>query len=646
MLDPILDEFRVYLESIELRRPQIPFISNLRGNWITDGEATNPKYWVEHLRNTVQFGKGVRCLLNSQEYQLLEVGPGRTLSSLASLQLQKAANQLVVASMRHPDEDGDDYSMMLTALGRLWQHETEIDWSAFYAAQNHRIATLPTYSFDHTVCWIEPGKGREARRMRHEELSDCIYQTVWAAQATKACPASVVGWCVLLLCGESGFPQQLCSSLQSLGAEVIELRLSNRLSTQQGNYSVRVDAGDDYVHVLDALSKAGKRISHVVHALALELIAEPNEAYTGSGLPAEPERDQKYIFDSLFYLAQAIGNEDWAPQWLALTVGAQCVAGESMGTSLQGLLYGALPVIAHEFDIHATVVDLPVSVRNVAADKLAKRVIALLSTREQANAERSSSTIESNLSNSADFALRGNQLFARQYHRAIFNGQPVESLREGGCYLITGGLGGLGLAAAEAMAVQAKIKLVLLSRRKLPARGYWDTLIEQQAGEADVLQRIKQIEASASELLIRDCDVTDLNALRALASKLGPINGIVHTAGVLDDSLLSLKGLDAAHLVLQPKVQGSLALAQAFDLQALDFLLFYSSTSAFVGLPGQFDYAAANAFLDTFAASLQQQGVNAISVNWPAWQDIGMAARLAAGGLSPQQAPGRPVDHP
>src|SRR5262249_38064547 len=119
MMEPILGLFTERVRKIALRPPKIPFVSNLTGTWISAAEATDPAYWARHLRHTVRFADGARTLLQEPGRILLEVGPGRTLSTLAR-QCGAAAGHLTIAALRHAQDQQPDLAVVLTALGKLW----------------------------------------------------------------------------------------------------------------------------------------------------------------------------------------------------------------------------------------------------------------------------------------------------------------------------------------------------------------------------------------------------------------------------------------------------------------------------------------------------------------------------------------------
>ncbi len=648
MLEPILQPFGDYLRSVKLSAPNIPFVSNLTGDWIKDSEATDPNYWVQHLRQTVRFSDGAGRLLQGDKYSLLEVGPGRTLSSLTAMHPNKNMQHTIQSSLRHPDEDIADLPFMLAALGRLWQGNTRLDQSGLFAEQGRRRVSLPTYAFDHARHWVEPGQSLAAGGLtRREQPEEWFYQPTWQRLPQLSPLASLNGENVLLLAGQHELNQLLLNTLQNNGANVVDVRVGDRLQLNSTPMTVRANNSDDFLHLIDKLQQAEGTISRVIYSLALDL----DVRCSLSSL----QKQRPLVFDGLFYLAQAVGNEGWEHQqkWLVITAGGQQVAGEPIGSPLQALLAGPARVIPHELtNIDCVTVDLALDQAAKPDEKLAQRLYAELAT--------------SSGNSSAAIALRGAGRFALSYQSMALNNTrdapscssdnaefkddstSTAPIRDHGVYLITGGIGGLGLVAAETLAQQAAVKLVLVARRGLPERQYWQALIDQQAVEAPTLSRILALENSGAQVQVLQGDVTDVDSMRAAMAQVeqqwGSVNGIIHTAGIIDDELIQLKEIEQARLVLAPKVEGTLVLQELFDIPALDFFVLYSSSSAFSGLPGQVDYAAANAFLDSFAHSFEAG--NVVSINWPAWKDVGMAASIADGSSQRYQPAGRPVDHP
>ncbi|MEO1369400.1 MAG: acyltransferase domain-containing protein, partial [Acidobacteriota bacterium] len=161
MMDGILEEFTALVASIPMRAPQIEYVSNLTGTWITDEQATSPDYWADHLRGCVRFSEGVATLLEDPHTVLLEVGPGRTLATLTQKQLRgmdSKDSSLTVTSMRQPKDQTGDTEMLLRALGHLDAAGLTIDWETFYASETRGRVPLPTYPFERQRFWVQKYK--------------------------------------------------------------------------------------------------------------------------------------------------------------------------------------------------------------------------------------------------------------------------------------------------------------------------------------------------------------------------------------------------------------------------------------------------------------------------------------------------------
>ena len=155
MMDPVLAEFGAVVAQVALHRPRLPLVSTVSGTWLTDAEATDPQYWTQHLRRTVRFADALETLFQQDAPLLLEVGPGRTATTLAR---QQAAGRplTALASLPEPQNDDGPYPALLDALGRLWLHGLAPDWPAFYADHPRQKVWLPAYAFDRQRCWAEP----------------------------------------------------------------------------------------------------------------------------------------------------------------------------------------------------------------------------------------------------------------------------------------------------------------------------------------------------------------------------------------------------------------------------------------------------------------------------------------------------------
>ncbi|WP_306750755.1 type I polyketide synthase [Saccharothrix yanglingensis] len=217
---------------------------------------------------------------------------------------------------------------------------------------------------------------------------------------------------------------------------------------------------------------------------------------------------------------------------------------------------------------------------------------------------------------------------------------PV-SLRPDATYLVTGGLGALGLEAARHLCSRGARRLVLTSRRGLPPRSTWDE--QHDAATRRAIGVVEELESQGVSVLPLALDVTDADAARAMLTpdflRMPPVRGVVHTAGAVRGRLVDDLDEDAIRETLHAKVLGALVLHELFPPGSIDEMVLFSSTAPLVVLPGCTAYAAANSFLDGLAAHRRHQGGNTTSIAWTVWRDTGMG-KLTADGLQSMVAQG------
>lgn len=232
-------------------------------------------------------------------------------------------------------------------------------------------------------------------------------------------------------------------------------------------------------------------------------------------------------------------------------------------------------------------------------------------------------------------ALRGSATLVREmYPHRLEQVEQGANIRANATYLVTGGLGGLGLATAAFIAAKAKARVVLSGRSALAPRAEWHALATQgDAPDAARYAALLDLAGKLDSLEYVACDIADPRQADALLADLRnedrPLRGVFHLAGVAGDGFLLRKPFDRFDAVLKPKLDGLRNLYQASARDKLDYFVSFSSVTALTGGEGQGDYAAANAFMDTLAWQGALDGRRCVSVNWPGWLEIGMAARFA-----------------
>jgi acyl transferase domain-containing protein/thioesterase domain-containing protein/acyl carrier protein len=628
MLEPILSEFERFCRPIAFQRPKIPFVSNLTGTWITDAEATDPAYWVRHLRNTVRFDQGARSLLASGSRALLEVGPGRTLASLCRQQPKKAA--VVATSLRHPNEAASDVAFLKESVGRLWVAGIEIDPARFFPADSQRRVSLPTYPFERQRYWIDKGVQAVPSNSltRRPDLGQWFSAPSFLRSApSEHLPAEELRKPWLVLMDNSPLANAIVERLRASGARVSTVVSSGHFA-ERGELSFAIDPASpaDYSKLMEALREQDAVPAHVVHLWALA--SRPRRLFGSSGGDADLaawERGSIRNFYGLLFLSQALAFEVDQVRLTAIGTAIEALPGETELHPEKAALMGVCRVLPREMPgASCSVLDVVVPPAGSKAEALlADRLVGELSSRKR----------------DPLVILRDGGRWVQRFDPLMLEPAPgVRTwLRAGGVYLVTGGLGGIGLEVMEHLARHAKARLVSVGRSPMPQESAWDRWIQdhgQEDGTSRRIGRVRALQALGAEVMLATADVTDRDAMAEVvaeaARRFGRINGVFHCAGVLKDQLIALRAPETESAVLSVKAKGALVLQSLFIDGDLDFLVHFSSVSSILGLPGQVDYTAANAVLDALAKANTARGsqTRTVSINWNAWREVGMLATL------------------
>ncbi|WP_306422153.1 type I polyketide synthase [Nostoc sp. CHAB 5715] len=262
LMDEIIAPFLDAFAKMNLRSPQIPFISNVTGDWITSEQATNPDYWATHLRHPVQFANGVTELLKEPNRILLEVGPGKTLTTLAK---QQTHTQTILSSLRHPQETQSDIAFLLQTLGQLWLAGVPIDWSGFYAHEQRHRLPLPTYSFQRQRYWIDPPTlsdtlsfpplPRGDERGEYASPSDWFYIPTWERSLSRPLvDLNEQRQCWLVLADNYGVGTEIIHTLQNAGHDVIIVTPGEKYEQPAyRTFTVNPQEKQDFVDLLEDL---------------------------------------------------------------------------------------------------------------------------------------------------------------------------------------------------------------------------------------------------------------------------------------------------------------------------------------------------------------------------------------------------------
>jgi acyl transferase domain-containing protein len=667
MLDPALERFGAFLRKMRLSAPTIPIISNRTGKLLKPEEARSPEYWVEHLRNTVLFGDGIGTLLEQPGRVFLEVGPGRVLSSLARNHHAVVQGQAFIGSLPHPDDDTPDDETFLGAYGRLWAAGVPLDLARAQSSLGQRIS-LPTYAFQRQKYWIEQKAQAAAqesvpypKRLSEERW---FFAPTWRAHHPDV-ETDHAHHTWLVFVDETGLGKQVVQALRGLEDEVIEVLAGDtyaKLSDHE--YRLAPEHGTDgYESLIRDVHASGKTPDRILH---FWLLSEGEVFRPGSSFF---HRNQEVGFYSLLFLAQALAAAE-LPTRLHISVitrGMQKVGDARLLYPDQATVLGPCKVIPRELP-GVTCASIDLEPRELPAQKVRGQLWRRFATPNgqnangagRAHASAQDDELEQLLLElrmppaNGEVALSGDARWARRYEPIPAPRPEKPQIRAQGVYLVTGGMGGIGLAIAKNLAEHDKAKLVLVNRTPLPPHEEWDEWLERRPAddESARIRTVRQLEALGAEVLVAAGDVADLDRMSEIVqetkTRFGALHGVIHAAGVLEDAPLGAKRQASVEAVFGPKVYGTLVLDRVLKQEPLDFFVLFSSTSTAIAAAGQVDYVAANAFLDAYAEKARAAGRNVLSLAWGVWAEVGLAASAAEklGGDQSMQGRGAPCVYP
>ena len=482
--------------------------------------------------------------------------------------------------------------------------------------------------------------GEGAQRTSVDNLDNCLYTFQWQPKkltaAITSTPASPVSW--LIFTDKGGVGDALSALLGARGERSILVARGQSYEQIDGeHYRIRPERPEDIRRLFEASLRSDQpRCRGVLHLWSLD-VAPPEETTVASLNAAET-----LGCGSVLLLVQELArveSPDPPRLWL-ITRGAQAAGEKCSPVSVaQSPLWGLGRVIAQEHPaLWGGLADLDPEASGRDADS------------HQLSEEISQTDGEDQLA-----FRQGRRYVGRlvRYRPSATQATPVR-WRTDSSYLISGGLGDLGLLVARWMVEQGARRLILLGRTRMPPRSNWNS-IETGSRLARQITAIRELESLGACVHLALADVADEGELSSFLDEFRaegwpPIRGVVHAAGVLQDGLLVQLDAAALNTVLRPKVMGGWLLHSLLRDDNLDFFILFSSAGSVLGQPGQGNYAAANAFLDALAHHRRAQGRPALSVDWGAWSGEGfadsvggkrLAARLALMGISsipPKQA--------
>lgn len=566
--EPLRREF----DGVSLHSPTIPLLSTVRGDWAQSGDFESPGYWCDQLVSPIRFSDALSRAWALDEPILLEIGPGSSLSALA-LQHPSSPGARALPCLPDPSYCFEDF---LRATGRLWAMGCPLRWEALDPHGDSRRISLPGYTFARQSFWIDrhsavgsPPKApvddwflvRDWHRTLHPDSSS-IKTATW-----------------LVFAQQDKLSRAIADALRQRGNTVWIVTKGDAFENLGPNH-VQIQAGcEEHYHRLLLLSEA-------TEAVHLWLYGEVRPSF---------ETSEQLGFLSGLFLAKACPQDQ--PFRLTLIAnGLHDIEETDRLHPEKSLLLGLARNIRQEFpSLRCQCLDpgFPADSEDVVRELISQAPQTVVAYRG-----------------------RGRR-FAESFSAFPIPMPSTSAIRDGGVYLITGGLGSIGQYLANYLAGTYGARLVLLSRSpKHQAAGVVED-IQRLGGDAAVLQGDISRYSTAHA------------AVREAKERFGGLDGVFHCAGLVWDLKSGTElTLQDAKRHFKPKCEALYALASALADERQAFCLLFSSTASVLPGPGLMGYASANAFMDQFALERASQPFPRwISVSWDGW-GIGENAKM------------------
>ena len=617
----------------------MPWLSNVTGTWITAQQAVSPDYWMEQMTARVRFRENA-AIVSQRGSFLLEVGPGSALATLVRQQ-PGCRSRPWASSLGAPNRTVDDRLTWLKGAARLWEEGVALHWDALPQQRGaRRKIALPTYAFERERHWID---GRIDGRIdgqqiggqltgnsgvthplpagelgKREDIASWFYVPSWkrsplASTSAQSMSGHLSGKLWVVLEDAGGFGSLLARHLEAAGAQVS--RLSTTDLSREGLHRFWKEQS---LSLSEPAGQPGLQVA-LVDCWTMRSGA-------GDPVPGTMAAVAQQAYGDLLLLLQSAQTARVQLTQIDMVLDELLeVTGERIEEPGRAVLEGMARVLPAEFSgVPVRVIDPG----NLQSGNPGEAVRALAAEFAAPSSER------------PVLAIRHGRRWEQTWQPLRLEALQQTVFRMGGTYVITGGLGGISYLLARHLLSRYGAQVALIGRSTLPARQHWEEWLTEH-GRADAISlridRAKDLERQGGSLLLLTADVADrqamLDAWQVVEHKFGAVHGVVHAAGLPGGARIAGQTIAGVEEVLRPKVQGTEVLAgivhEIHGSRPVDFLLFCSSISAVLPVAGAADYAAANAFQDCFAIWCRQQwNLPAVSINFDAWRDVGMAAEM------------------
>ncbi len=618
-VEPILDKFHDEMASFTLNPAKIPVVSNVTGTWLTAQQATDPQYWCQHIRHAVLFNAGIQTLVDNNIDCYIEVGTGKTLSHFALA--AGLTSDKVISGLSGQEMASHDF---LTAAGHFWTMGGTIN-TAMLCGKNASPVDLPLYPFKKSRAWLSPNKTQNSGVQSKNFASPQIYQTLWQSQriaeshneSHDELNNNLQDNCWLFLADNPSFAKSLVQNLCA-NAQHISIISSQQLANKNGQITAESVAANWHESIAPLFEQ--NKPCQIINCWPLDYSKHSDYSENGDSL-----------FNAIGHCAKILSDQLYATP-ITMTTLTDRALNTSDGVCqhpIQSLAHSMPIVMQQEINgLIGQIIDLDFS----TGHKIAMQQLSAEFNRKERIPIR---------------ALRGQLCWQPRFVKLLKNNQPEQDnwIKPTGHYLITGGLGQLGLTLSHWLIEQPIMALTLVTRSNIPDQSQWQKLVEDVSTDESLSVKLKhliEIESKIQQLTILDAAWHSEQSVRDGINTAelinGPITGIFHSAAHFDQHTFQpLNHFDAQNAIRQftTKVDVTHAIRNVIQDKNVDFVVLMSSLSAvFAGL-GHGIYSAANKYLDALA-SQSSSHTQWLSIAWDAWN---VSADSGKGSISRDEAP-------
>jgi len=581
MMAGVEEAFVEEMKKVKLNKPGISYISNVTGRWIKEEETMDARYWGRHLRETVRYWEGIEELEKEEGRVYVEVGPGQALSNMVKGVIKKGGREKVITTMRGTSEEVGGEEKLKQALGELWLSGAAVKWGAVYEGEMRRRVVLPTYPFERQRYWIErraPGGTNQKGLSKKPDIREWFYTPSWkrATLPRLLKPAEMPdqGTCWLVFSEARNPGPQLIQRLIREGQNVITViegteftRLADWL------FTINPQEKSDYDHLLAELSRLGKTPRMIVHLWTVTTY-DPIE----SGMEWF-DRCKDLGFYSLLFLAQALDAQKiTCPIKIGIISNRlHEVTGDDLVCPEKVALLEICKRLARDYsNITCRSIDIDLSDADYEqAPTLVNRIISelVLEPPDVIVCYRK--------------GYRWIPTFEQISLTEAFECQA--RLKQGGVYLITGGMEGIGLTIAKYLAASLQARLILIDSSAIPPQDEWPQWLSQHQDEDAISRKIQNalaLEGLGAQVISVSASFADAQNLQAAITQVyqrfGCIDGVIHAAELaVEESSRSIRETSKSdcEYIFQSCAQELLTLESVLQGKDVGFCLLLSSPS-------------------------------------------------------------------